>query len=201
MGSAGDKNHSGTFRTVYVKQWKGEKTENKRAVAYTESCVSPAERWASGSSPAPRARVRQTDALLQLHSQAAHAKSKFPVEAGTFDRLVAEDTAFANKKDKPNVIDSRGLEGKHLKFAASRLHGTNITHCKAQAGLHKVPGPPPQPCLERKGFQHGLTVIPGCFLLSYMKVLQQRAAPCLTKREQLDPVLGWRCSAAAPVLL
>lgn len=75
----------------------------------------------AGPSPAPRAHVRQTDALLQLQSQAAHAKSKFPVEAGTLDRLVAEDTAFANEKDKPNVIDSRALEGKceirHIKSA------------------------------------------------------------------------------------
>lgn len=88
----------------------------------------------AGPSPAPRAHARQTDALLQLQSQAAHAKSKFPVEAGTFDQLVAEDIAFANKKDKPNVIDSRGLEGKRLKFAASRLRSTDITHCKAQTG-------------------------------------------------------------------
>lgn len=75
----------------------------------------------AGPSPAPRARVRQTDAPLQLQSQAAHAKSNFPVEAGTLDQLVAEDTAFANEKDKPNVIDSRGLEGKceirHIKAA------------------------------------------------------------------------------------
>lgn len=78
--------------------------------------------------------MRQTDALLQLQSQAAHTKSKFPVEAGTFVQLVAEDAAFASKKDKPNVIGSRGLEGKPLKSATSRLHSTNITHCKAQTG-------------------------------------------------------------------
>lgn len=53
---------------------------------------------------------------------------------------------------------------------------------KARQGLHKAPGPPSQPRLERKRFQQGLTVLPECFLLSCWTRRQQRAPPCLTKR-------------------
>ena len=83
---------------------------------------------------------------MQLQSGAAHVKSKFPAEAGTFDRLVAEDTAVANKKDRPNVIDSRGFEGKPQEFPASRLRGNIATHYKGRKGAARGswPSSPPR---------------------------------------------------------
>lgn len=145
--------------------------------------------------------MRQADALLQLHSQAAHAKSKFPVEAGTFDRLVAEDTAFANKNDKPNVIDSRGLEGKHLKFATSRLHGSSIAHCKAQPKAAQASWP-------STPTMFGKEKIPTRFYCGSRVLLillqdDATAEPCtLFNQERAPgPHAGSQCSAASLVLL
>lgn len=71
---------------------------------------------------------------------------------------------------------------------------SEICHIKAAwhqyYPLHKPPGPPPQSCLERKRFQQGFTVAPECFSFSCRRVLQQSPAPCLTKREHLDPMLA-----------
>lgn len=81
----------------------------------------------AGPSPDHESVLRQRDALLQLQSGAAHLRNKVPVEAGTFDQPVAEDTALANEKDRPNIVDSGEFEGK---FPALRLRDNIATHNK-----------------------------------------------------------------------
>lgn len=162
--------------------------EHKRAVASSESCAAlQSSEWAG---PSHTMSPCEADAPLQLHGQAAHAKSKLPAEAGTFDRLVAEDTAFASKNDKPNVIDRRGLEGKHLKLTPSRLHGTSIPHCKGQTGAAQGSWPSTPTTFGKEKISARSYCASRVLLALLLDEAAAESSTLFNQEEHLDPVPG-----------
>lgn len=88
------------------------------------------------------------------------------------------------------LLTAEGWRGNIWNLPHQGCMAAVLPTAKPSQRLHKPPGPPPQPCLERKRFQQGFTVALGCFSFSCRRMLQQSPAPCLTRREHLDPMLA-----------